>query len=106
MKPEERAVYESHIEAVRYQRSVIQTGMIEGRIEGRKEGEAIGLEKGEKIGLEKGEAIGLEKGVAIGLKKALAEVALTAARNGLPEDQIQAITGLTKEAIQEILKEQ
>ncbi|MDR1881009.1 MAG: Rpn family recombination-promoting nuclease/putative transposase [Tannerellaceae bacterium] len=102
MKPEERAIYDSHIEAVRYQRSVLQTGLIEGR----EEGEKIGLEKGEKIGLEKGEAIGLEKGEKIGLEKgrkeAQAEFVSAAARKGFSESQIQELTDLTKEEIREI----
>jgi hypothetical protein len=41
LSKEERERYEAHLEALRYQQSVIQTGLIEGRAEG----EAISLEK-------------------------------------------------------------
>jgi predicted transposase/invertase (TIGR01784 family) len=92
MSPEDRAVYKSHMEAVRYQRSVIQTGLIEGRIEGREEGRIEGREEGRIEGREEGRVT------------ALTEVVLTAVRNGFSEDQIRTLTGLTKEEIRGILK--
>ena len=42
MNKEERAVYNAHMEALRYQRSVIQTSLIEGRDEGIAEGSSFG----------------------------------------------------------------
>ncbi|MDR1925122.1 MAG: Rpn family recombination-promoting nuclease/putative transposase [Planctomycetaceae bacterium] len=110
MSPEERADYKSHLEALRYEQSVIQTGIIEGRMEGRMEGiiegRIEGIIEGRIEGRMEGEAIGREKGEVIGLEKgrvtALTEVVLAAVRNDLSEDQIQMITGLTKEEIRKI----
>lgn len=43
LSPEELAAYKRHLEAERYQRSVIRTGRIEGLEEGRKEGKKEGI---------------------------------------------------------------
>jgi len=66
MSKKERGRYEAHIEALRYQKSVIQTGLIEGREEGREEGEEVGFAKGREEGLAKGLAKGLAEGLAEG----------------------------------------
>ncbi|MDR3267488.1 MAG: PD-(D/E)XK nuclease family transposase [Tannerella sp.] len=92
MSDSDRATYNAHVEAQRYQRSVIKTG----RIEGLEEGEAIGLEKGEKIGLEKGKKIGQEK--------TFVEIVQNAHRNGLTVEQIRAITQLDEEQIRKIIE--
>jgi len=52
MSREEQREYNAHLENLRYQRSVIQTGIIEGKAEGFAEGKVIGLEEGKTIGLE------------------------------------------------------
>ena len=80
MSREEQRDYDAHLENLRYQRSVIQTGIIEGKAEGLAEG------------LEKGEALGLEK------------VTINAHLAGYPLDAIVTITGLSVEQITEILK--
>lgn len=46
----EQKEYERHMEALRYQRSVIQTGWIEGKAEGIKEGKIEGMKEGERKG--------------------------------------------------------
>ena len=117
----ERAAYDAHMEALRYQRSVIETSLIEGkeegraagraegreegreegRAEGRAEGRVEGRAEGEAIGLEKGEAIGLEKGEAIGLEK----VVIAGSKAGLDVETIAGITGLPTNKISEILKQ-
>ncbi len=78
LSPEELAAYKRHLEAERYQRSVIRTGRIEGLEEGRKEG----LERGKKEGI------------------------IQTARNlkslNLPPDIIARATGLTTEEIAEL----
>jgi predicted transposase/invertase (TIGR01784 family) len=66
LSKEEQRAYDAHYEAVRYQRSVIQTGIIEGRMDGLKEGEA----KGRAEGLAEGEAKGRAEGEAKGRQKA------------------------------------
>ncbi|MDR3260943.1 MAG: Rpn family recombination-promoting nuclease/putative transposase [Tannerella sp.] len=95
MEKTEREAYHSHLEAVRYQRSVIRTSLVEGRIEGIKEGEAIGLEKGEAIGLEKGRK---EK------EEALATIVVNAYRNGLTLEQIRAFSNQSREEIVNLLE--
>ena len=71
MSKKERQQYAAHIEALRYQRSVIHTGWFEGREEGLEEGWEEGWEKGIAEGMEKG----MEKGEAerIQLQVALKE---------------------------------
>jgi predicted transposase/invertase (TIGR01784 family) len=100
MNGEERKAYEAHIEALRYQKSVIQTGLIEG--------EAIGMEKGEVIGMEKGEAIGMKKGEVIGRAaeriKVQENMVINSHHAGLPIETIAAITGLPHEKITLILE--
>jgi predicted transposase/invertase (TIGR01784 family) len=57
-----------------------------------------------KKGLTEGEAIGLKKGKAEGKIEGKIEVVLNAHKNGLSLDAIHAITKLTKEEIEEILR--
>ena len=45
LKVSEYRQYDAHMEALRYQRSVIQTNLIEGRAEGRVEGKAEGIKE-------------------------------------------------------------
>jgi predicted transposase YdaD len=93
MEPKERRAYDAHMEALRYQRSVIQTGWIEGEMEGKA--------KGQKEGRMEGRIEGRAEGLAEGLRKGEREKALTIARNALkkgmsPED-VMELTGLKKE---------
>ena len=46
LSPKERANYEAHLSALQYQRSVIQSGWIEGKAEGKVEGLAEGKAEG------------------------------------------------------------
>lgn len=77
----EQAAYDAHMEALRYQKSVIKTSLIEGRAEGLKEGLAEGL------------AEGLEK------------VVIASNQAGLAIETIAGITGLTTDKVSEILKQ-
>ena len=67
------------MEAIRYQRSVIKTGWIEGHADGRAEGKAEGLLEG------KAES---QRQIAINLKK-----------QGIPSEVIAQCTGLSIEDI-------
>jgi predicted transposase/invertase (TIGR01784 family) len=58
------------------------------------------LAKGMAIGKAEGEAIGIEKGKAEGK----AEVVIACSRAGIPLEQIQLVTGLDREKIEEILR--
>ena len=79
----EKNDYVRHMEAIRYQRSVLDTsrdeGFAEGKAEGRAEGRAEGIDEGKK-----------EEKIAIA-KKMLSL--------NLPTSQIMQITGLTEEEI-------
>jgi hypothetical protein len=79
MSEAERKQYQAHLEAVRYQRSVIQTGIIEGFAEGRAEGRAEGIAEGEK-------------------KKAIA-IASKALKKGMSPEDVMELTSLTKDEI-------
>ena len=94
LSKEERQKYNAHIDALRYQQSVLSTGWIEGHAEGHAEG------------LEKGEAIGLEKGEAIGETKNLKKVVLNSHHAGIPAETIAAITNLNLEQVQKIIDEE
>ncbi|MDR1407317.1 MAG: hypothetical protein LBJ23_04645, partial [Tannerella sp.] len=95
--------YEKYLDAIRVERTfyvdALAKGWEEGKAEGREEGEAIGREKGR----EEGEAIGMAKGEAVGREKGKAEVVISCRRNGIPLEQIQLVTGLDRERIEEIL---
>jgi predicted transposase/invertase (TIGR01784 family) len=83
MNKEERADYNAHTEALRYQRSVIQTSLIEGRAEGETKGRAEGEAKGRAE----------EK----------AEMVKRSNKAGLTIETIAGITGLTIEEINAVL---
>lgn len=79
LSPSEKGQYYAHMEALRYQRSVIETGWIEGHADGRAEGRAEGIAEGQN--LEK-------RQIAANLKK-----------QGLPIEIIANCTGLSPEEI-------
>lgn len=83
LSKEEQRAYDAHIEALRYQRSVIQTGLFEGHEEGRREGLKEGIEKGRAE-----------------ILKSVAERAL---KNGLSPETVMELTGLTKEEISSLI---
>jgi predicted transposase/invertase (TIGR01784 family) len=87
LSKEEQLAYDSHIEDLRVQRSVMQTGLFEGREEGRKEGIGEGI----KIGRVEGIEIGIEKGLKLVAERAL--------KNGMSPEAVMELTGLTKEEI-------
>jgi predicted transposase/invertase (TIGR01784 family) len=84
MSKEEQRVYEAHIEALRYQKSVIRTGLIEGKAEGRAEG--------------------LVEGEAKGRADEKRNTVINCHQAGLSIETISTITGLTHEEIVKILK--
>jgi predicted transposase/invertase (TIGR01784 family) len=118
--PEELVAYENYWDIVSTEKALISRSVSEGEAIGLQKGEVIGLQKGEVIGLQKGEAIGLQKGEVIGLQKgeaiglqkgiekgkmeALIEIVRHAAQSGIPVKQIQILTGLSEEKIQELVK--
>lgn len=90
LSEKERLRYESHMEALRYQRSVIQTGIIDGRAEGLAEGKAMGR------------AEGLVEGLAKGEKLKQQEIARKMKMEGISAEMITKITGLTTKELDEL----
>jgi flagellar biosynthesis/type III secretory pathway protein FliH len=101
MSKEERHAYDAHLEALRYQQSVIETGLIEGEAKGRAEGKAEGLVEGRAEGLVEGRAEGLVEGKVEEQKK----IVINGHKAGLPAETISTITGLTLDEVNKILKQ-
>ncbi|MDR0737765.1 MAG: Rpn family recombination-promoting nuclease/putative transposase [Prevotellaceae bacterium] len=95
--------YDRYWDVIRKERmyylDALDKGLAKGHAEGLAKGHAEGLAKGHAEGLAEGRA----EGEAIGLEKGLRDVVLNAKRKGLPITQIQDITNLSKEKIEEIL---
>ena len=82
----EQKEYERHMEALRYQRSVIQTGWIEGKAEGKAEGIKEGKIEGMKEGMKEGKV----------------EVARSLKQMGLSVEKIAIATGLSIDDIEHL----
>ena len=95
LSPKERANYEAHLSALQYQRSVIQSGWIEGKAEGKVEG----LAEGKAEGLAEGKAEGMAEGLAEGEKKKALTIAKQAKEMGMSIENILLLTGLKKEEL-------
>ena len=95
LSPKERANYEAHLSALQYQRSVIQSGWIEGKAEGKVEG----LAEGKAEGLAEGKAERLAEGLAEGEKKKALTIAKQAKEMGMSIENILLLTGLKKEEL-------
>ena len=80
LSAEEKQAYYQEMEAIRYQKSVIETGRVEGRAEGRVEGRAEGRAEGR-------------------IEEQL-KIARTMKTNGLPANLIVLSTGLTPEEVE------
>lgn len=95
LSPKERASYEAHLSALQYQRSVIQSGWIEGKAEGKAEGWAEGKAEGKVEGKVEGKA----EGLAEGEKKKALTIAKQAKEMGMSIENILLLTGLKKEEL-------
>lgn len=87
LSPSEKRQYYSDMEAIRYQRSVIKTGWIEGRADGLAEGKAEGLAEGK--------AEGLAEGLEEGRSESQRLIALNMKKRGISPDIIAQCTGLS-----------
>ena len=87
----EKGQYYAHMEALRYQRSVIETGWIEGHADGRAEGRAEGIAEGK--------AEGRAEGIAEGQNLEKRQIAANLKKQGLPIEIIANCTGLSPEEI-------
>ena len=95
LSPSEKQRYYSDMEAIRYQRSVIKTGWIEGHADGRAEGKAEGLAEGKAEGLLEGKAEGLLEGKA----ESQRQIAINLKKQGISSEVIAQCTGLSIEDI-------
>ena len=114
LSKEERKKYEAHLESLRYQQSVIETGWFEGKEEGRAEGlvegKAEGLAEGKAEGLAEGKAEGLAEGLAEGhaqglekgLEKGKTEIALKMLKKGMTMEDITEMTGFSEQQIKQL----
>ncbi|MDR1274763.1 MAG: Rpn family recombination-promoting nuclease/putative transposase [Odoribacteraceae bacterium] len=93
--------YDHYWDAIRVRRAFKLDGLEEGRAEGRAEG----LVEGRAEGLAEGRAEGIKIGEEKGIEKSQRSIVLNALRTGLSVAQIQAITGLSEEKIQEISRQ-
>jgi len=87
MSPQERLIYDRHIDAIMIQNDVIGTAKLEGRIEGKAEGIA------------EGEAKGKAEGKAEGLAEGMRQVASKMKDTGVDVATIVKCTGLSEEII-------
>jgi hypothetical protein len=92
----ELAAYDRYWDAIRVENTLISVSRKEGKAEGIAEGKAEGIAEGRAIG----EAIGR----AEGKEQSLIGFVISCQRNGIPLQQIQAITGLDEQKISEILR--
>ena len=88
----ELAAYEKYWDIIRTEGGIIATSRAEGRAEGEAKGRA------------EGKAEGRAEGEAKGRAESLTGIVRNCGRNGFSMEQIQAITGLDREKIAEILR--
>ncbi|MFV0345186.1 MAG: hypothetical protein ACK5IQ_02900 [Bacteroidales bacterium] len=104
----EMEAYQSSLKIFRNNHNIyksnIERAMEDGEEIGIKKGEKLGIEKGEKIGIEKGEKIGIEKGREEVKGEEKNEIALRLIAEGLDNDFIHRITGLSIKEIERLRK--
>ena len=99
---DERRAYECHMEAVRTQKSVLETSREEGREEGLAEGRAEGREEGRKEGRAEGREEGRAEGRAEQHAEDMLAVASKMKAQGLSTEIIATVTGLSAADIEKI----
>jgi hypothetical protein len=117
--PEELEAYDQYWDSIRTLKSLSESvsvakieslskghaeGHAEGLAEGIAAGRAEGIAEGHAKGIAEGHAKGIAEGVATGRAEELEKNVLTAYRNNLSIEQIQAFSNLTHDHILEILK--
>jgi predicted transposase/invertase (TIGR01784 family) len=104
----ELEAYDRYWDTIRTERTyyadAMTKGLAEGQAKGIAEGRAEGLAEGRAEGLAEGRAEGEAIGMEKGKMEALIEIARSALRNNMPVKQIQLLTGLSEEKIQELTK--
>jgi len=99
---EEKQAYYREMEAIRYQKSVIETGRIEGRAEGFSEGRAEGRAEGRVEGRAEGREEGIKEGRAEGQVEEQLKIARNMKNLGLSFEVIVSATGLSVGEIEKL----
>ena len=94
MSPQERLIYDRHLDAIMIQNDVIDTAKLKGRIEGKAEGIAEGEAKGK--------AEGIAEGKDIGIAESMRQVASKMKDTGVGVATIAKCTGLSEEIIRSL----
>ena len=98
MSPQERLIYDRHLDAIMIQNDVIDTAKLKGRIEGKAEG----IAEGEAKGKAEGKAEGIAEGKAIGIAESMRQVASKMKDTGVGVATIAKCTGLSEEIIRSL----
>lgn len=96
LSPADRQDYIRHMEALRYQRSVLETSHDEGYVEGREDG----LLQGRAEGREEGRAEGREEGA----NQRDRQIVSNLLAMKVPMDYMVQVTGLSEDAIRKIME--
>ena len=75
----------------------------QGLKEGRREGKKIGIREGIREGIKEGKEQGIQQGINKGAKEKQIEIAKKMLKNGMKLEQIQEMTELTKEEIENLI---
>ena len=102
LEPTERASYQQSLKILRDNYATLKTAIEEAEAVGEARGEARGREAGMTEGREVGMTEGREAGITEGEQKAKLEIAKNLKSAGLPDEQIQAITGLSAKDLKNI----
>ena len=86
MTPEEKLKYRSHLESLRYQRSVIRTGYEDGKEDGYKDGKEDGYKDGKEDGYKDG-----KEEIARNLKQLGISIDVISKSTGLSESEIEKL---------------
>ncbi len=98
LSTEEKQAYYREMEALRYQKSVIETG----RIEGKEEGRAEGREEGRMEGRMEGRLEGRLEGKMEGKLEEQLRIARNMKSAGIAADAIAAVTGLPMDEVEKL----
>jgi predicted transposase/invertase (TIGR01784 family) len=96
--------YDKYWDVVRTERTFYDDALEKGLTEGMAKGKAEGITEGIAKGKAEGIAEGITEGIAKGKADGKAEVVIAGKAGGLSLEQIQAVTGFSKEKIEEILR--
>jgi len=97
MSPQNKIDYDAYQKEMAISYSVIETAKFEGIQEG--------IQQGIQLGVQKGVQQGVQEGLQQGEFNKTKEVVINAYKNGIEIKMISNITGLTEDAVIEILKD-